>query len=100
MMRRALNSIVPPQILERPQKAFLARNPLALFRNERSHVESVLQSLSNETTQYIDAAILSSAFCSALKGAETKWNQLIKNAIDFDLWVRRNNSETEVINAA
>jgi asparagine synthase (glutamine-hydrolysing) len=100
MMRRALRSVVPTQILERPQKAFLARNPLALFQNERNRVESVIQSLSNEGSHYIDAAVLSSAFRSSIKGAETRWNPLIKNAIDFELWLHRKTSETKAINAA
>jgi asparagine synthase (glutamine-hydrolysing) len=100
MMRRALTNLVPTQILERPRKAFLARNPLALFRNERSRVESVLRSFSNESCHYTDVAVLSAAFCSALKGAETRWNHLIKNAIDFELWLRRNGSQSQAINAA
>jgi len=32
----------------------------------------------------IDAAVLSSAFRSSIKGAETRWNPLIKNAIDLN----------------
>ncbi|MGB6877164.1 MAG: asparagine synthase-related protein [Candidatus Acidiferrales bacterium] len=58
LMRRSLAAIVPPKILERKRKAFVARSPLLAVSSERQRILLLTQTYLDKPLQVVDLARL------------------------------------------
>jgi asparagine synthase (glutamine-hydrolysing) len=89
LMRRALCSIVPPEILQRRRKAYLARNAaigLELVAETISAKE--LRSLSTVRSGFVDPDSLGEALSRVSKGQNPQWVTPLWRTLLFDLWFR------------
>jgi asparagine synthase (glutamine-hydrolysing) len=67
LMRRALEGIVPEELLNRKRKAFVARSPMAAVSNEWAGLVEISQHMVSDSLDIVDA----DAFWKALQTART-----------------------------
>jgi asparagine synthase (glutamine-hydrolysing) len=88
LMRRALKTMVPTEILERRRKAFLIRGPLASIRTGKEKIGSLFAAPLSAEYGFIDPMKIRSRLELIARGKETRlWKHLMK-AIAFELWLR------------
>lgn len=88
MMRRALRSIMPPEVVERRRKAFLARGLYTLIQRERTNIERLLESSYIEALGLIKISVLRAVLETAASGTETPWAMAFLRTIALELWLR------------
>ncbi|MGA9669879.1 MAG: asparagine synthase-related protein [Terracidiphilus sp.] len=90
LMRRALRSLVPPEILERRRKAQLSRTPLIAFFNSRAALKELCTDLRTADIGLIDQATFARSMELVTSGKQTtEWGMLLR-AILFEFWLRSN----------
>ena len=87
-MRSALREIVPSEILERKQKAYVIRKPLLSLEAEREKIQALFaEPLLAEYGLIVPTQIRAVAR-SVAEGRETHlWKSLMRS-ISFELWLR------------
>jgi asparagine synthase (glutamine-hydrolysing) len=96
LMRRALKTIVPVEILERRRKAFLIRGPLTSIRTGKEKIGALFASPLSAEYGFIDPIKIRSLAELIAHGEETRlWKHLMK-AIAFELWLRDRNADSPV----
>ncbi|MBB6144389.1 asparagine synthase (glutamine-hydrolyzing) [Silvibacterium bohemicum] len=87
LMRRALEGIVPAEVLERKRKAFVSQAPIIHLREGRQRIEKLLSDPLISQYGIVHQAKLLSAFRAALTG-ETKWVCHVTRAIEAEVWLQ------------
>jgi len=87
LMRRALGSIVPPEILWRKTKGSVARSPLTAFQNTWAELESLFNSPLSARRGYINRLRFEHSLQAAKNGDAPQLIPLLK-AVYLELWLR------------
>jgi asparagine synthase (glutamine-hydrolysing) len=91
LMRRALQGVVPAEILERPRKGSLIRAPLlSLQRSERA-IQSIFEGSVAGAMGLIDEEQLKIAIAEVAKATSPRWWPAIIKAIQMEFWLRMQN---------
>jgi asparagine synthase (glutamine-hydrolysing) len=89
LMRRALQNIVPSEVLERSRKAYVERSPVVMLQKVRNHVETTLADPLSVQCGFVGATSLRQLVTSVLSGQDIKgWPWLIKTVL-FELWLKQ-----------
>jgi asparagine synthase (glutamine-hydrolysing) len=91
MMRRSLQRIVPPEVLERKRKGYISRGPLAEFRNAKDAIEELFAAPLIAEYGFVDRRTLLEDFRAELTG-EAKQFAFLSRAINLELWLRSFNA--------
>jgi hypothetical protein len=86
-MRRALTGIVPPEILERRRKAYVAQAPRTAIDREFLPLLSASDSLVSAELQIVDATEFRKALQQACDGQAVPMVALLRT-IEIELWLR------------
>jgi asparagine synthase (glutamine-hydrolysing) len=89
LMRRALEGIVPTEVLERRRKANLVRGPLLSFQNARIQLENLLAKPLAAELGYIDPVQVRSACDLLASGKDNRWSMHFRRTIGLELWLRQ-----------
>jgi asparagine synthase (glutamine-hydrolysing) len=88
LMRRALAGIVPPEIVERRQKAYLVRrSPLALAR-ARPDIEKLFRNSFAAEHGFIDPTKFLDALDGVVAGRDSRPLFALMKTIGFEIWLR------------
>lgn len=89
LMRRALRTIVPVEVLERRRKAFVMRGPAIAISENKSKLMLLMSDSRSNDCEYVDEDSLQPVLANfdASSGAGRE-HQLMR-AIQFELWMRR-----------
>jgi len=88
LMRRALRTIVPEEILERRRKAYLIRSPLLSIQQAHEHVGSLFRSSRLADLGLLKRDEFLAAVDIVVKGADVQlWPHIIRT-IEVELWLR------------
>ena len=90
LMRRALKSIVPAEILERRRKAYVSRGPLVSLQRSREKIDALFTHSLAADYGFINPTKLRAAIDLRICGNEGKWSPSIMKAIAFELWLKAN----------
>lgn len=88
LMRRALRSIVPVEILERRRKAYVIRGPLASLQRSQAKIEALFADSLAVQHGFVDAPILLAAIDTLCNKRDPKWMLALMKTIGFELWLR------------
>jgi asparagine synthase (glutamine-hydrolysing) len=88
LMRRALQNIVPDEILERRRKAYQIRGPLAAMQQSRGKIESLFDPALVCLNSFVDQHKFLDALDLTGKGRDIRWLRTIMRAVAFELWLR------------
>jgi len=88
LMRRALSGIVPPEIVERRQKAYLARRPLLALERARSDIETLFRSSVATEHSFIDPSKFLDALDGVVAGRDSRPLFALMKTIGFEIWLR------------
>lgn len=88
LMRRALRSIVPDEILERRRKAFRLRGPVTLIQSSQDQIRTLFSKSIAVDQGWIDRDRFSLALDMVVTGKDAKWMRAISRAIAFELWLQ------------
>ena len=69
-MRRALDGVVPDEILNRKMKAFVARSPMVAISNDWAHFIAVTQNMLSSSLGIVDPERVSEALQKVRRGEE------------------------------
>jgi asparagine synthase (glutamine-hydrolysing) len=87
LMRRALNGIVPTEILERKRKAFISHGPITDLRNSQEKIRNLFSNPLVADCGLIDRDKFLHAFHEGLAG-DLKWVAHLSKTIEMELWLR------------
>ncbi|MCI0720487.1 MAG: asparagine synthase-related protein, partial [Acidobacteria bacterium] len=87
LMRRALTSIVPDELLNRKRKAYVARAPLAALSKEYECLIEMSQHMVSGSLGVVDTAAFSKALQLARQGQEIPTVTLMRT-LGVELWLR------------
>jgi asparagine synthase (glutamine-hydrolysing) len=87
LMRRALRTIVPTEILERKRKAYISRGPIANLRAAKQDIDELFSDSLASRYGLVDKDQFLKAFHTELAG-ETMWIAHLTRAIKAELWLR------------
>lgn len=90
LMRRALREIVPTEILERRQKAFMMRGPLARLQHAHQDIRAIFAESRLAGYGWIDLDEFRNALDATVSGAEARWWPALTKTIALELWLRSN----------
>jgi asparagine synthase (glutamine-hydrolysing) len=85
MMRRALQGIVPSEILERRRKAFQLRAPMNAIRAAQVKIERLFSTSRIAQMGFIDADAFRCALRATADG-NAEWYQAILRTVAYELW--------------
>jgi len=88
LMRRALESIVPEEILERRRKAYQIRGPLSAIQRDRSKIDRLFANAHISDRGLIQLTGLQAALSLTNKGNDIRWWKALMRAIAFELWLK------------
>jgi asparagine synthase (glutamine-hydrolysing) len=88
LMRRALESLVPAEVLERRRKAFLIRRPLKYLQFAYESSPSLYQNSRAAELGYIDVQKFRQSLEAAANGGEVRWWHALMKTIILELWLR------------
>lgn len=88
LMRRALAGIVPPEIVERRQKAYLARRPLLALKRARSDIEKLFRNSLAAEHGFIDPTKFLNALDGVVTGRDSRPSFALMKTIGFEIWLR------------
>lgn len=91
LMRRALQGIVPAEILERPRKGSLIRAPLLSIQRSEGVIQSIFEGSVVGTMGLINEGQLKIAIAEVAKGTWPRWWPAIIRAIQMEFWLRMQN---------
>jgi asparagine synthase (glutamine-hydrolysing) len=87
LMRRALQGIVPIEVLERKRKACLSRGPIAEFRRSQQKIERLFSNALSVEYGLVDRDKFLFAFRAELSG-DLRWIAQLTRTIGIELWLR------------
>jgi asparagine synthase (glutamine-hydrolysing) len=88
MMRKALQGIVPPEILERRRKAYISRGPLIALQSNKARIASLMSNGELARRGLIDSeSFLQMLSAIADSGVSLQWLPAMGRAIELELWV-------------
>jgi asparagine synthase (glutamine-hydrolysing) len=87
LMRRALNGIVPTEILERKRKAFISHGPIIDLRNGQQKILNIFSNPLISDCGLIDRDKFLHAFHRGLTG-DVKWVGHLSKTIGMELWLK------------
>lgn len=90
MMRRALKSLMPVEVVERRRKAFVARGLYAFIQREQDNIDLLLQSSWIGSLGLVDVPMLKQMLRTAASGTETPWTIALLRTLSLELWLRSN----------
>lgn len=90
LMRRALRSLVPAEILERRRKAFLIRTPLLSLQRASADIERRFKSSRIVDLGIVDATPFLKALSDVVSGRNLELWPYITRTVEIDLWLRNN----------
>lgn len=88
LMRRALNGIVPEEILNRKRKAFVVRAPLLTIANQWAAILEITGTMAGEGLGIVNARILQETLEFARAGREVPLVPLLRTML-LEIWLRR-----------
>ncbi len=88
LMRRALTSIVPAEILERRRKAYLIRGPLSALRGAQGKITSLFDSSHIGDRGFVSVPKLQASLEEIAAGRDLRWFHALMRAIAFELWLQ------------
>jgi asparagine synthase (glutamine-hydrolysing) len=89
LMRRALQGIVPPEILGRRRKAYLIRQPVLGLQNIACELSAAdINSLQIVQAGYVEPKIFEYALRQVATGQRLEWASPLWRTLLFDLWLR------------
>jgi len=88
LMRRALVSIVPNEVLERKRKASLIRGPLVSLQRGQKTIEAIFDTSLVGALGLVDPKCLKDTLAVISKGSTPKWWPAIIKAIAFEFWLQ------------
>jgi asparagine synthase (glutamine-hydrolysing) len=88
LMRRALTGIVPHEIVERRQKAYLARRPLLALQRARSDIEELFRDSLAAEHGFIDPTKFLNALNGVVTGGDSRPLFALMKTIGFEIWLR------------
>jgi asparagine synthase (glutamine-hydrolysing) len=88
LMKRALKSIVPEEVLMRRRKAYIVYGPLAALRAAKEQIENLITDSPAADKGFFDRGRLREEFHNILGGRETRGLAPLINTLLFDLWLR------------
>lgn len=91
MMRRALEGIVPEVVLQRKQKSFLARGPVAYIANHIPELQKVFKESILADRGYVDPKPILKEAEMVPSGANPSAIKFLLRAISLELWLRSEN---------
>jgi asparagine synthase (glutamine-hydrolysing) len=91
LMRRALRTIVPVEILERRRKAFVMRGPVVAISENKSQLISLMSNSRLSHCEYIDENVFHPVLAN-FDASGAGGEQQVRRAIQFELWMRRSSS--------
>ena len=89
LMRRALVDIVPPEILGRKRKAFVARQPIALIDAASREIARLLEAPYVAGFGWMDRQALFEEFAATRRGAKGDCSIAILTSLRLELWIRQ-----------
>jgi asparagine synthase (glutamine-hydrolysing) len=87
LMRRALVSIVPDEILNRKGKAFVARAPMVAISNDWAHFAEMTQNMLSSSLGIVDSERISEALQKVRRGEEVPMVTL-RRTLFFEGWLK------------
>jgi hypothetical protein len=87
-MRRALENIVPRDVLNRPIKATIARAPLAAIAETWPKLIDLTQDMASASLGFVNSEKFRSALERARHGEEPDWLRLTRT-IHIERWLRK-----------
>lgn len=88
LVRRALTTIVPAEILERRQKAYLSRTPLVALQNARSTLMELFSDPATAQLGLIKRSVFMQALDSVTSGRDVREWPMVMRSILFEIWLR------------
>jgi asparagine synthase (glutamine-hydrolysing) len=87
LMRRALVSIVPDEILNKKGKAFVARSPMVAVSNDRAHFAEMTQNMLSSSLGIVDSERVSEALQKVRRGEAVPIITL-RRSLYLEEWLR------------
>lgn len=91
MMRRALEGIVPEVVLQRKQKSFLSRGPVAYIANHLPELQNLFKESRLADRGYVDPGLILKDAEMVPSGANPSAVRFLLRAISLELWLRSEN---------
>jgi asparagine synthase (glutamine-hydrolysing) len=88
LMRRALAGIVPSEISERRQKAYLAKRPVLALGRARSGIEKLFRDSLSAGHGFIDPTMFLKALGDVIDGRDSRPSFALMKTISFEIWLR------------
>jgi asparagine synthase (glutamine-hydrolysing) len=88
LMRRALQGIVPADILERPRKGSLIRGPLVSLQRSEPDIRAIFTKSLIGAMGLVDENQLKTTLSEIVKGTSPRWWPAVINAIQMEFWLR------------
>jgi asparagine synthase (glutamine-hydrolysing) len=87
LARRALRGIVPPEVLDRKSKAFVARGPMVAFLRARPALIDMARNMISGSSGFIEANVFLEALREAGSGNEVPVVQVLRT-VALESWLR------------
>jgi asparagine synthase (glutamine-hydrolysing) len=88
LMRRALRSIVPEEILMRRRKAYVVHGPLVALRSASDRIEALVHDSLAVTCGFVDKDNLLRCLHGVLGGQDLRQMHPLVNTLLFEIWLR------------
>jgi asparagine synthase (glutamine-hydrolysing) len=88
LLRRALRTIVVPEVLERKRKAFPARGPRRFVEENREEISALIDNSHLSAMGYIDKKCLREILAQMDSGTLSQWRRPLMRTIELELWLR------------
>lgn len=88
LMRRAFAELIPPEILNRRRKAYIAHGPLVALRVAQQQIEAILADSATVAHGFVDQKELQLGFQRLLNGQDAGQLSVFINTLLLDLWLR------------
>ena len=87
LMRRALASIVPREILDRRRKAFVVRGPMAAIAKHSESFLAMSANMASESLGIVDSQQLTKALRDTCRGLEVPLVSIMRT-LQLEIWIR------------
>ena len=88
LMRRALQGIVPREILERRRKAFISRAPLLALKDANASIQKLFANSLAAERSWIDVEAFSSVLSGTVETNDPRWVMPLATTVAFELWLQ------------
>jgi len=95
MMRKALQGIVPAEILERKRKAYVSRGPLISLQSNKARIASLLSSGELVKRGLIERQSFLHTLSTIDSGQSHLWLAALSRAVELELWMSQAANQVE-----